>query len=161
MTKSTNEYVSLYKAQLAKGDIQVAYTRLLKYVMELKTYCANQMQGRFSFSNVSPGSMDYTYFYFFDDFLRSKKLRFGIVLNHQKVCFELWLLGQNAPVQKEYWELLKSTKWNSGRTSMPKYSVLEAMIVASPDFTDLTALSLQIKDTMLSIVEEVMPFLPE
>ena len=44
---------------------------------------------------------------------------------------------------------------------MPKYSVLEAMIVASPDFTDLTALSLQIKDTMLSIVEEVMPFLPE
>lgn len=161
MSKSTNEYVDFYKAQLAKGDIQIAYTRLLKYMGALKAYLENHMPDKFTFGNVAPGYMDYTYFSFFNDFLRSKKLRFGIVLNHQKACFELWLMGQNAAVQNEYWELLKKTKWNNGRATKPKYSVLEAVIVESPDFNDLDALSLKIKDTTLCIVEEVLPFIPK
>jgi len=38
MNKTTNGYISIYKAQLEKGDIQIAYERLLKYVMALKAY---------------------------------------------------------------------------------------------------------------------------
>lgn len=26
--------------------------------------------------------------------------------------FELWLMGQNASIQKEYWEIFKDTNWN-------------------------------------------------
>ena len=29
-------------------------------------------------------------------------------------------MGQNANVQKKYWEILKNSKWNSDRNKMPK-----------------------------------------
>ena len=38
---------------------------------------------------------------FINEFLRERKLRFGIVLNHEKMKFELWLMGQNAGIQKK------------------------------------------------------------
>ncbi|HIU75796.1 MAG TPA: hypothetical protein IAC62_07935, partial [Candidatus Pelethocola excrementipullorum] len=123
--RQTNDYVAIYKAQLAKGDIQIAYERLIKYVMLLKAQFSKVFSGKYQTGNVSPGYMDYTYFPFFDDYLRSNKLRFGIVLNHEKMRFELWLMGQNADVQTEYWDLLKTTEWNKEQIVMPKYSVLE------------------------------------
>lgn len=159
--KTTNEYVAAYKAQLEKGDIQIAYQRLVKYVMALKAHFANTLSDKYNFGNVSPGYMDYTYFPFFNDFLRGQKLRFGIVLNHQKMRFELWLMGQNAEVQKEYWDLLKSTEWNKGRDAMPRYSVLEAVLVEAPDFDDLDALFVSIEKATTRVAEEVMKYIPK
>lgn len=44
--------------------------------------------------NISSGYMDYSYFPFTTtDFLRTHKLRFGAVLNHPQMRFELWLMG--------------------------------------------------------------------
>jgi len=159
--RTTNEYVAIYKAQLQKGDIQIAYERLVKYVMALKTHFSSELSDQYSFGNVSPGYMDYTYFPFFNDFLRGKKLRFGIVLNHQQMRFELWLMGQNAEVQKKYWDLLKSTERNKGRDAMPRYSVLEAVLVEAPDFDDLDALSVSIEKLAVRIAEEVMKYIPK
>lgn len=56
--------------------------------------------------------MDYTYFAFYDEYLRSQQLRFGIVLNHHQMQFELWLMVQNAERQIFYWEKLKELEWN-------------------------------------------------
>nr|WP_276008981.1 hypothetical protein [Aequitasia blattaphilus] len=144
-----------------KGDIQIAYEQLLKYVMALKVHFQKVQPDSYTFGNVYLGFMDYTYFYFFNDFLRSKKLRFGIVLNHPKMQFELWLLGQNAEVQSIYWELLKITKWNAGRTAKPKYAVLEAVLIENPDFNDLDALSDKIGTAAQSIIQEIMPYLQD
>ena len=41
---------------------------------------------------------------FFNESLRSHKLRFGIVLNHEKLSFELRFMGQNVEIQKKYWK---------------------------------------------------------
>lgn len=161
MDKSLNDYVEIYKAELEKGDIQIAYGQLLKYVMALKVHFQKVQPGNYTFGNVYLGFMDYTYFYFFNDFLRSKKLRFGIVLNHPEMQFELWLLGQNAEVQDRYWELLKTTKWNAGRTTKPKYATLEAVLVEKPDFNDLEALSNKIGTEAQSIIQEIMPYLQD
>ena len=103
-------------------------------------------------------SIYYTYFYFYNPFLRERKLRFGIVLNHEKMCFELWLMGQNEPLQKKYWELLKSSHWNEGR-ERPRYSVLEVVLVEKPDWDDLKSLSDEIEKQAEKAVEEVLEFL--
>lgn len=161
MDKSLNEYVEIYRAELDKGELQIAYEQLLKYVMALKVHFQKVQPDRYTFGNVYLGFMDYTYFYFFNDFLRSKKLRFGIVLNHPEMRFELWLLGQNAEVQDRYWELLKTTQWNAGRTARPKYAVLEAVLTDKPDFNDLEALSDKIAAAAQSIIQEIMPYLQE
>ena len=73
--KNFNNYVAIYKEQLEKGDIQKAYTGLVRYMLNLKTHFSKTMTNDFSFGNTSQGYMDYTYFYFFNEFLRERKLR--------------------------------------------------------------------------------------
>ncbi|HEL4242975.1 hypothetical protein I5U23_16635 [Stenotrophomonas maltophilia] len=147
--------VADYKTQLEKSSIRKAYGYLLRYVMHLKAHFANELSDRYSFGNVSPGYMDFTYFPFFDDFLRERKLRLGVVLNHQDLRFELWLMGQNAAVQKRYWSLLRKSAWNAGRTEMPKYSVVEAILAESPRFEDAGQLTVRIKEEAMRISEAV------
>ena len=103
--------------------------------------------------------MDYAYFYFFNDYLRSKKLRFGLVLNHQQMRFELWLLGQNAVLQAKYWELLKKTEWNKDRTAMPQYCVLEVVLVDNPDFDNQDALTEEIVKHAMRVAGEVESYI--
>jgi hypothetical protein len=140
--------ISAYKVQLEQGDMQKTYRFLLQYVMQLKAKCETHIEGDFSFGNISPGYMDYTYFPFYDTYLRERKLRVGVVLNHRDMRFELWLMGQNAAVQKDYWDRLKDSSWNVGRKEMPKYSVLEAILVQNPNFQDLEKLT---KDIIESV----------
>jgi len=144
LEKSITDYISVYKDQLAIGDICIAYEFLIKYVMKIKSSFEKKYHEKYSCGNIGRGYLDITYFSFFDSYLRENKLRYGIVLNHEKMQFELWLLGQNAKVQKNYWNLLKTSKWNETRTSMPKYSVLEAVLAEKPDFSNLDDLTLKI-----------------
>lgn len=159
MAKNLNKYVAIYKDLLAQGDIQIAYEALRKYMLTLRAHFSNEISDTYSFGNVSPGYMDYTYFPFFDDYLRSRKLRFGVVLNHKEMRFELWLMGQNTEIQAEYWELLKDTEWNKVRVTMPQYSVLETIIVSDPDFDDLDSLTTEIKQKTVRMAVEILGYL--
>lgn len=151
-----NHYVSIYKEQVAKGDIQKAYTGIVKYVTRLGTNLSNKLSERYSFGGLLQGYMDYTYVYYTNDYLKQRKLKMGLVLNHTEMRFEVWLLGQTAPVQQKYWHYFKDTKWNEGRTEMPKYSILETVIVASPDFNDLDGLSEEIEARLLEVSGKII-----
>ena len=153
--QNIDKCISVYQSQLEQGDIQRAYHYLLRYVMYLKTQFSDSLSGRFSFGNVSPGYMDFTYFPFFDDYLRERKLRFGIVLNHRALRFELWLMGQNTTVQKAYWNELKNSAWNAGRTEMPRYSILEAVLLEASNFRQADLLATQVKEEALRVSEAI------
>lgn len=153
-----NNYIAIYKEQLAKGNIRKVYAGLMKYMMSLKAYFQKSLPDKFSFGSISPGYMDYTYFPFFDKFLRERKLRFGVVLNHEKMRFELWLMGQNAEVQKKYWGILKSTKWNKHQTVMPRYSVLEVILADNPDFSQPDILTQKIEKEVIRLTQEIVNY---
>ena len=157
--ENLNKYVSIYKEQLEKGDILIAYNELVKFVMKLRTDFIKSVSVQYSFAGILHGYMDYTYFYYSNDFLKSKKLKLGLVLNHLEMRFEIWLLSNTIPNQKKYWELLKTTKWNKGKTEMPKYSILEAVLVENPDFNDLNALTEQIETKMIKVSDEILDYL--
>ncbi len=157
--KTFNDYVSIYKEQLEKEDIQKAYIKLVKYVMRLKSILSKNLSHGFSFGNIFQGYMDYTYFYFSNRYLKDKKLRFGVVLNHPQMRFELWLLGQNLEIQESCWNLLKTSKWNNSRTTKPQYSVLETVIIENPDFNDLEALTQQIEIKISQVSNEIIDYL--
>lgn len=159
MDKKLSNYITIYQEQLEKRNIQIAYETLVKYVMSLKVRCKKSFTKDYSFGNVSPGYMDYTYFPFFNSFLREMKLRFGIVLNHKNMRFELWLMGQNSEVQIKYWELLKNIIWSKNQTVMPKYSVLEVILVETPNFDDLNALTIEIEREAISISKDILNYI--
>lgn len=157
--KNLNQYVAVYKEQLKKGDILVAYNELVKFIMKLRSTFNKSLSNKFSFSGILHGYMDYTYFYYSNDFLKSKKLKLGLVLNHLEMRFEIWLLGNTIPVQKKYWDLLKTSKWNIDKKEMPKYSILEAVIENNPNFDDLPMLSENIEKKLIKVSDEIIAHL--
>lgn len=157
--ENLNRYVAIYKEQLDKGDILVAYNELVKFVMKLRTEFIKRHSDKYSFSGILHGYMDYTYFYYSNDFLKTKKLKLGLVLNHLEMRFEVWLLGNTKPIQKKYWELSKNTKWNNGKDEMPAYSILEAILVENPDFNNLDKLTEQVEVKMIKASEEILDYL--
>ncbi|GGF16179.1 DUF7000 family protein [Flavobacterium limi] len=154
--KDFNYYVDIYKEQLKKGDIQEAYVGLVKYVTRLGTTLSKNLSGHYSFGSLFQGYMDYTYFYYSNDFLKKRKLKMGLVLNHSKMQFEIWLLGQTIPIQEKYWEYFKSTKWNEDKTTRPQYSILETVLIEKPTFNDLDKLSKEIEGKLTSITDEII-----
>jgi hypothetical protein len=154
--KDLNHYVEIYKEQLKKGDIQEAYVGLVKYVTRLGTILSKNLSEKYSFGSLFQGYMDYTYFYYSNDFLKKRKLKMGLVLNHSKMQFEVWLLGQTIPIQEKYWEYFKSTKWNKNKTTRPQYSILEAELIVNPNFNDLIKLSKQIEDKLVIVTNEII-----
>ncbi len=108
-----NHYVAIYHKQLQKGDILVAYNELVKFMMKQRVRLIKKLDNLYSFTGILHGYMDYTYFYYSDDYLKHSKLKLGLVLNHLEMRFEIWLVGNTKQVQKHYWELLKDSRWNS------------------------------------------------
>lgn len=154
--KNLNHYVAIYREQLEKGDILIAYNQLVKFVMRLRTDFIKSLSEHYSFTGILQGYMDYTYFYYSNDFLKSKKLKLGLVLNHLEMRFEIWLLGNTVNIQKEYWDLLKESKWNKDRKEMPKYSILEAIIESEPDFDNLPLLTEKIEKRLIKKSNEIV-----
>lgn len=154
--KTLNDIVAVYQEELRKGDILIAYKELVQFVMNTRTDLSKKLSAQYSFAKVLHGYMDYTYFYYSNDFLKSKKLKFGLVLNHLEMRFEVWLLGNTIPVQKKYWNLLKNTKWNQNRKEMPEYSVLEAVLIESPNFDDLGQLSVKLHKNLIQVSDEIL-----
>ena len=155
MKKDIQKSIEIYKEQLDNGYIQVAYLTLTKYVAELKSNFPKEYRT----GNISFGYLDYTYFSFFNTFLRDQKLRFRVVLNHRKMQIELWLMGQNANIQKKYWEILKKSKWNSDRNKMLRYSVLEVVLENQIDFNNKKRMTENIITQALSLSQEIQQYL--
>lgn len=155
MGNDIQKSLDIYKEQLSYGYIRTAYLTLTKYVAELKTKFSIQ----YKTGNISFGYLDYTYFPFFNQYLREQKLRFGVVLNHEKLQFELWLMGQNADVQRKYWEILKNSVWNKKRKEMPEYSILEVVLENQIDFNNKANMTKNILDRSVSFALEIQEYL--
>lgn len=157
--KNLAELIKAYQEVVyPESPVRAAYFELIHFVRKLSADFP-KLTTDYKAGGVSQGYMDYTYFPFHNDDLRKQKLRYGIVLNHYEMQFELWLMGQNAKEQLKYWDQLKDTPWNQHLTEMPIYSVLEAVIVAEPDFTDLDQLSTEIIKQALLEVDKINQYL--
>ena len=159
--KSFNECVSEYKKQLNKGDIQRAYRGLIDYIRGLKTHLQNKYPDYFV-TGMYQGYMDMTYFSFFPQSLKKRKLKIGIVFVHETMRFEVWLFGINKQVQKKYWKLFKESGWNKYHivpTTKGFDGIVDAVLVDNPDFSDLDALTKTIEKSTLKFIKDIETFL--
>lgn len=154
--KNLNHYITIYKEQLAQGDILIAYNHLVKFVMQLRTHFIKTLSQHYTFSGILHGYLDYTYFYYTNNYLKSKKLKLGLVLNHVNMRFEIWLLGNTKTIQKNYWNLLKASKWNKDRKEMPTWAIIEVIIENKPNFNNLPQLTQTIEHQLIKVSEEII-----
>lgn len=152
--KSLNAQIPAYKKAFASGEVQKTYQSLVGIVQNLRTEFSKKYKGEYSVANVLHGHIDFTYYYLQNNYLKKNKLKLAIVLNHQQVQFELWLLGQTKDVQVHYWEKLKDVKWVNCET-MPEYSIFEITLLTNPDFDNKEKLSESIHSAFKSLSREV------
>ena len=158
------EQMNEYKKQLQKGAIQKAYQGLMDYIMGLRAYFEKKYPDYSVSGSIYFGYMDMTYFSFFPESLKLRKLKVGIVFIHCTFRFEVWLVGYNKNIQAKYWKLFKESGWNKYRipiTTKGADSILENVLVKDPDFSDLDALTSQIERGTLKFIEDVEDFLSQ
>jgi hypothetical protein len=159
--ESFNEYMNDYRKQLAKGAIQKAYKGLMEYIMELRTYFKNKYPDYFVSGSIYYGYMDMTYFSFFPDSFKLRKLKIAVVFIHEQLRFEVWLAGYNKQVQSKYWKLLNESDWKKYpivSTTKGVDSIIEYILVDHPDFSDLDALTKQIERGTLKFISDIESF---
>ena len=103
-----------------------------------------------------------TYFSFFPESLKLRKLKVAIVFIHDTFRFEVWLAGYNKQVQTKYWKLFKESDWNKYRipsTTKGVDSIIEYILVENPDFSDLDTLTKQIEKGTLKFIKDIEDFL--
>ena len=157
-----NEYIHEYKNQLAKGYIKQAYKGLMEYIMDLRTHFKNKYPEYFVSSSIYFGYMDMSYFAFFPESIKSRMLKIAVVFIHNTCAFEVWLVGYNRNIQKQYWKLFTESNWNKYHISSPAKgvdSIIDHVIVDNPDFSDLDTLTMQIENGTLNFIEDIENFL--
>ncbi|MEJ2622867.1 MAG: hypothetical protein P8163_22320 [Candidatus Thiodiazotropha sp.] len=152
--KKINERIPFYRQAFASGEIQKTYQSLVEVIQSIRTEFNKEYKSEFSIANLLHGYIDFTYFYMQNDFLKKRKLKIAIVLNHKEVRFELWLLGQTKDVQTNYWKKLQDVKWVDD-DSMPEWSIFEIVLLANPDFDNIKELTDSLKTIFNDLSEEI------
>ncbi|WP_396591994.1 DUF7000 family protein [Allomuricauda sp. R78024] len=145
-----------YKKQMALGNIQNAYKGVIKYMMGLRTHFLNEHSDHFVTGSFYQGYMGITYFPVTPLSLKNQKLKIGLIFNHRKVWFEIWLVGQNKKVQKSYWNQFKDNDWKKYPLSKAgKDSIIKHVLIEKPNFKHLDVLTETIEKDTLKFIEEV------
>lgn len=160
--ESFHKYINEYRKQLEKGYIKEAYKGLMEYLTDLRLHLKNKYPDYFVSGSIYHGYMDMSYFSFFPESLKIRKLKVAIVFIHDTFRFEVWLVGYNKRVQTKYWKLFKESDWNKYRipsTTKGVDSIIEYSLVENPDFSDLDTLKKQIESGTLKFIKDVEDFL--
>ena len=159
---SFHESMNEYKKLLEKGAIQEAYRGLMDYFNSLRLYFQKKYPDHSVSGSVYYGYMDMTYFSFFYEPLKKRKLKIAIVFLHEEFRFEVWLSASNKRVQTDYLELIRRSGWNKyniATTTKGVDSILDHILVDNPDFSDLDTLTKQIEKGTLKFTKDVENFL--
>ena len=68
-------------------------------------------------------------------------------------------MGQNKEIQKRYWDMLKTSPWNQGRSAKPQYAELEIVLVDNPDFENNDELTVDIINRAVDEADKVIAYL--
>lgn len=154
-------YMEEYKREMKKGIITKAYKGLMEYILDLRMHFKNKYPN-YLVSGLYYGYMDMTYFSFSPDSLKERKLKIAIVFIHETSRFEVWISGQNKDIQSKYWNLFKDKNWNKYKIA-PRIegydSIVEHVLIADPDFSDLDKLTEKIEKGTLKFIQDVEEFL--
>ncbi len=160
MDSTLNQYIKHYTEHLESDNIQKGYKGLMEYLMHLRIHFIKQHPKHLIIGNFYQGYMDMSYFSITPKALKNLKLKIGLVYNHEKNQFELWLVGQNKQVQKKYWELSNNYDWGKYKISeTAQDSIIEHRIVAKPKFDDLKLLTQNIEKetlTFIGVIEKAL-----
>jgi hypothetical protein len=155
------EDIAEYRNQLKKGLVPAVYRGITDYISQLRLQLKKN-HPTFFVSGVHYGQMDYTYFYFFPQTLKRKKLKVVLIFFHESFKFEIWLSGYNKATQVKFWEFLKATGFNKYPLAADPRSgdsIVQIPLNANPDFSNPVALTTQLERSAIDFIKEIESYL--
>ncbi|WP_420400290.1 DUF7000 family protein [Flagellimonas sp.] len=160
MNNLVGEHIEEYATQSKSGNVAKGYKALIGFLMGLRTHFINQHATEFIVGNFYQGYMDMSYFPLTPKSLKSQKLKIGVLFNHEKMQFEIWLVGQNKQIQQKFWEQFQSSDWNKYPISKNAHSsIIEHVLVKNPNFNHIDALTEKIESGVLKFHKDIMEVL--
>ena len=160
MKESFSKYIHKYTHQQDIENVARGYRGLIEYLMYLRTHMMNKYSTEYIVGSFYQGYMDMSYFPVTTRFLKAKKLKIGVVFNHEKMRFEIWLLGQNKQIHRKYWNFFKEI--NENRYSISETgenSVIEHNQVDNPDFSQVELLTQNLENGVVKFIEDITQIL--
>lgn len=157
-----NDSMTEYKKQMQLGVINQAYQGLMDYLLGLRNTLTTKHPEYAGSGSFYFGYMDMTYFPLFPPVLKQRNLKIAIVFLHQEFRFELWLAGTNKAVQKQTWQAFRAAGWEKYQlveSLAGRDAVIEHILVDSPDFSDVDALTQRIETETLQFIHDIEEFL--
>jgi Family of unknown function (DUF7000) len=156
--KSFPDCMETYKELMNKGEIQVAYSGLMEFILGLRNHLKNSHPEFYVSGNFYQGYMDFTYFSFTPNSLKKHRLRVAIIFVHKTLEFKVCLGGLNKKAQAIYWEKFIEKGWN--KYEIPKSIkgsdfIIESTITTEPDFSNPKDLTNQLEKGILKFAKDV------
>jgi hypothetical protein len=151
-----------YKKQMRIGLVPKAYKGLMDYILDLRNYFKKKYPDWSVSGSLYTGYMDMTYFALVPESFKQRGLKIAVVFIHESCRFEVWLSAVNKQVQAEYWQVIKDSGWSKYRlvpSVQGNDSILETVLVESPDFGDLNGLTADIEIGSLEFINAIEEFL--
>ena len=151
-------YLELYRKEVKKGQIPAVYWGILDFIRKLRIYLSKEYPLDFTAGGIYQGYMDLSFFSFTPNSLKKLKLKCVIVFNHIDFRFEIWLVGNNRKVQKNYWDIIAGSDWD--KYYVPEelgkeFSIVEYILVDNPDFNHPQALMETIESKSLQFIRDL------
>lgn len=156
--KSLNDSIHEYGKLVEKGDIKIAYQGVMNFIMGLRTYFKDHYPEYNVAGNVYQGYMDMTFFSVSPKLFKENDLKLAIVYIHKKTVFEVWLTGRNREVQTEYrktFRKIKSNKYSISSDEKGVSSIIESLLVESPNFDSPVELTNLIDKGLNRFIEDM------
>lgn len=158
---SFQEFIPVYRQQMELGAVPKVYRGILDTLFGLRKHFTIHFPQYNVPGGLYQGYMDMSYFSLFPEALKKRNLKIALVFLHESFRFEVWLAGVNKQVQGEYWRIFRESGWDKYRlvpTIEGQDSILECILVETPDFSDIDRLTTQIEQGVHQFIEDIEEF---
>lgn len=156
-----SKYINDYKNIVQTTNLQNGYQEFIKFFRYLRTYLEKEMNNYDFTNNIVENNMDYSYFQFTNQNLKSRNLKIVIAFIHKEFKYEIWLSGINRKVQLNYFEFLKEKSLLYILTNNPNKTdyILKSEISGIYNYDDLEQLLIRIKVSIEEFVRNISQYL--
>jgi hypothetical protein len=151
------EYIKEYYSIMKNTSLQRSYQEFIKFFKYLRIYLEKEMAEYKFTGNIIENNMDYSYFQFSDEELKSKGLKIVVVFIHKLCNYEVWLSGLNREIQVKYYnKLIKNHKKYSLTTNPEKFDyILKNTIYDEENYDNVSKMLIEMKNKILSFINDV------
>jgi hypothetical protein len=155
--KINDGYIYEYQKLLQTTNLQKGYQEFVKFFRNLRTYLQKELPEYTFTGNIVENNMDYSYFQFTNDNLKSKGLKIVIAFVHTDFAYQIWLSGLNREVQRKHYDYLKDKSHTYTLTGNPNKTdyILKKPLIGECNYNDLEGLLNRIKISAFEFINNV------